>query len=350
MQAPELWPERRGRQALACAGLSLVAAHVLLVIALRRETPLLDSPHLRQAVRIIQEARGASPRRATAASFGSSRTQDGFNPAVFMDHLQQRQGVAVEAYNLAHVGSGALRSWVLFHRLVDRDGLPDVLYVELVPLLSNGPGDGNGLSEHLETHWLYPREQEELRRRGWLPPPAEDFWTHWITTPWYGSRSPLLRHVAPRWLDTIAETVRDADDRGWYSHEVKTYPSPEWERRLEDLRRQFQPGLQDFRPNPAVSAALHELLAECERHGVRAVLVLMPEGPRFRSFYSPAAAASLEAFARHLAAEHHAELVNARAWLDDEGLFSDSHHLRCDGAALFTQRLADETAHLLPRW
>ena len=117
---------------------------------------------------------------------------------------------------------------------------------------------------------------------------------------------------------------------------------------MEEIRQIYEPGLQDFQPNAAAAAALRETLKECSRQGVHVILVIAPEGPRFRSFYGPTTWTKLEAFLTSLAQEYGTTLINGRTWINDESLFMDSHHVLCAGATLFSERLARRSAAPAP--
>ena len=72
------------------------------------------------------------------------------------------------------------------------------------------------------------------------------------------------------------------------------------------------------------------------------MLVLMPEGPTFRGWYSPETWQAVQQWLAQLSQKYDAPLVNAREWIDDEDKFQDSHHLLASGARIFTERLARE--------
>jgi hypothetical protein len=71
------------------------------------------------------------------------------------------------------------------------------------------------------------------------------------------------------------------------------------------------------------------------------VLVLMPEGSEFRSWYPPSELPQIESFLGALQREYQVPLVDARTWIADDD-FADSHHLLLPGAAQFTKRLGQE--------
>ena len=87
--------------------------------------------------------------------------------------------------------------------------------------------------------------------------------------------------------------------------------------------------------------AMRELLAHLRREGIPAVVVLMPEGSVFRSWYGPKARAATAELIEVAEAETGRPVVDARAWLPDEA-FADGHHVRDVAAPAFSARMARE--------
>ena len=87
--------------------------------------------------------------------------------------------------------------------------------------------------------------------------------------------------------------------------------------------------------------ALRELLNLCREQDIPAVLVLLPEGNEFRSWYSDSAWSQIEDFLAELHHEFGVDVVNARDWLRDEE-FIDAHHEFPEGGTRFSERLARE--------
>ena len=74
-------------------------------------------------------------------------------------------------------------------------------------------------------------------------------------------------------------------------------------------------------------------------------LVLMPEGPAFRTFYPADAWRQIRGFVDTLKGEYGIPIVNARDWMAEED-FLDSHHLLPSAATVFSERLGQ--AGILP--
>jgi hypothetical protein len=87
--------------------------------------------------------------------------------------------------------------------------------------------------------------------------------------------------------------------------------------------------------------AWRDLLGLCRREGIPTALVVMPEGPVFRSWYPPRTWALVREFLDDLGREYRVGVIDARDWMAEED-FIDSHHLLPQAAELFSARLGHE--------
>jgi hypothetical protein len=97
--------------------------------------------------------------------------------------------------------------------------------------------------------------------------------------------------------------------------------------------------LRAFRVSPPADRATRELLAVCRREGIRAVLVLMPEGSVMRGWYAPGGRDAAGRYCAAVGAAFGVPVVDARDWLADAD-FYDYHHVLRRGAEAYTDRLA----------
>src|SRR5262249_45118733 len=94
--------------------------------------------------------------------------------------------------------------------------------------------------------------------------------------------------------------------------------------------------------------AMRDMLKLCRRKKIAVVLVALPEGPDFRSWYSPAARSKWRGVLDGLRQEFGVPVVDAREWsLEDD--FADGFHLNWNGAAAFTRRLGRDVIEPLLR-
>ena len=103
----------------------------------------------------------------------------------------------------------------------------------------------------------------------------------------------------------------------------------------------FHSAFGEFRLAERPARALADVLALCRREGIPVALLLMPEGPAFRAWYTPSMHAGLDAYLHDLSEQWGAPLIDARDWLGSDAFF-DAHHLLPRGAAAFTERFRRE--------
>ena len=112
-------------------------------------------------------------------------------------------------------------------------------------------------------------------------------------------------------------------------------------RRVDFARREYAPALREINPDGSAGRALRELLASCREARVPVALVLMPEGPTFRSWYPAGTLPTFRRWLEQVCPEYGAGFVDAEEWIGEDD-FLDSHHLLRRGAERFTERLGRE--------
>src|SRR5262249_50078609 len=130
------------------------------------------------------------------------------------------------------------------------------------------------------------------------------------------------------------------DRTGWMTRRESLSPA-EYRFALDYARREVTPVLRQFRLSAVPDRALREMLDLCRRERIAPVLVLMPEGTDYQSWYPPAVRAAIDTYVTRLSREYDVPLVDARSWVAD-AYFADSHHLLTRGADTFTERLGRE--------
>ena len=272
---------------------------------------------------------------------GSSRTLNALRGAEVEPELAQVRGRPVILYNLGIPGAGPTTHLMVLNRLRERKIRPDLLLVEVLPLYlgektaETPPG--------VPAEWLAARDIDCLDRHGLLTEHVQESRLRALAAPWYTHRMAIVSAFAPRLLPGALrqDWAWRCDQSGWMPIPDRD-PTPAMRRdAVESARKGYEPGLRDFTLGGRSCQALRQLLAECQRDGVRTALVLMPEGPIFQSWYAPATTAQVNDFLSELSAEFGCAVVNARDWVPEEA-FSDSHHALRRGGVAFTKRLAQE--------
>jgi hypothetical protein len=326
-----------GLFALANAGLSL-----LLSTRLQSLGDAFHAPRLACLRRRVVHAR---PRPCTVLMLGSSQTHYGLRAGALEQRLTRQSGGPVVAYNLGKPGGGPLMSLYTWGRLRREGIIPDLLLLEVVPFMY---GDALPVDEIDEAR--LPITALSLLDQSFLdsynPERAAHLRQDRLTLrlfPWLGYRRMLLNDTLP-WL--LQRPLRDeplpivnesGDGPGWQL-------SASRERRREAAlynARNFSAGFQGAMPGERQASAARQLLRECRQHGVRVVVILMPEPELFRTCWPADKVAALESFLRSTAAEYGAEVADARRWLTDDD-FADGLHMFPDAAERFTERLGRE--------
>jgi hypothetical protein len=152
-----------------------------------------------------------------------------------------------------------------------------------------------------------------------------------------------MTQIAPTFLELMRRQDHFAgvDQAGWLPmargpHDVAKAQAKDY----------FGGMLARFRLSSPLLAALRETIELAQEEGIPAALVLMPEGPRFRSWYPPGTWEQIEQALRRLVGECGVPLVDLRDCVPEED-FCDSHHPYPEGATRLTRRLAVEIEPLL---
>ena len=254
-----------------------------------------------------------------------------------MAQTVNRQAVV---YNLGINRSGPLSQTIFLRRLLDRGVRPDLVVLEVTPLVFDYSELPVLPADHLE------RADLALLQPHTDNPHLRSEWRQAFCVPVYGNRLSMLNYLAQFLVPFDDRLILwpDIDDHGWQRKEV---PTAEQRRETDErVRAIMQPRLARFAATDASLRAFADLLAFIRGRHVPVVLVLMPEGALLRSFYPAEEYAKLRARLSALAQAYDMPLIDARDWLSEEQ-FTDSYHPNCVGARTLTERLGREI--VLPR-
>ena len=346
LNMPVAGPGRMGMRRSAIAVVSGFGAFVALQLGLAAVLEM-SLPDIRDPIYVarlagVQKSLRAKPMKPyTVVMIGSSRVLQGFRirkdqEKVWSDAI----GHPVAAFNFGISGTSSLTELLNWGRLRRARVRPDLLLVEVLPpLLSEQfpPGDYseallpvNRLSwEDLRLVERYAGNTRASLRRDWLA-----FWP----MPWYSDRLGLTSFVAPGLLPPACR-VNPEEISG-------PVPPKQRLRATQIASDDYHSRFGVFHLGGPQCQALRELLVSCRTERVSVALVLMPEGPTFRSWYPPGTWETINDWLTQVSCEYDAPLINAREWINDEEDFLDSHHLLRSGGDKFTERLARD--YILP--
>jgi hypothetical protein len=283
---------------------------------------------------------------ALVVQVGSSRTVFGLRGQEAEPWLARRLGRPVVLFNMGFYGSGSINNLLTVNRLFEQGIRPDLLLLEVLPV---------NLGEHLRTYQLdevrlpaHPLTPAEVRLLSRYAPDDRDVEAEWLSgllVPGHTHRLSLLSSFVPGLLKAgiRQDEFASMDDSGWVpAHRVGAAASA----RALAQAKVATDWPAHVRIWPAALEAIRATLALARREGVPAALVLMPEGPLYRSWYEPVVWERIEAALDELARDCGVPLLSCREVVAEEG-FLDSHHLLPEGAAAFTRHLACRIEPLL---
>lgn len=282
----------------------------------------------------------ANPGRPLVLVLGSSHAGLGFRPGVLglRGHGEDPPPLV---YNFALTGSGAGTELLCLHRLLEEGIRPKLCLIEVCLALLNR----EELSEEVcptgaVLDWADLPIIRRFASHPWRP------YSRWLEArlvPWYTNRFHLLSRFMPSWVnqdDGPDRHWRKLDPEGWLAlYQTATSES----RRLGAERESaaYEAQFEHFRITDRANRALRDALALCQSQGTEVILILMPEGGEFRSWYTPEARQLGRSYLAQLAEEFAVPVIDARAWMADAD-FCDSHHLLAGAATAFSKRFGRE--------
>lgn len=323
-----------------------IVLQLALAIGIERWFPALRDPEVGPKItRLRQCMADASSKPFTVVMLGSSRTNLGFKADALERLLTAAHGRPTVVFNFGVNGAGPLVELMNLHRIL-ADGIrPDLLLVEVMPPFLAGQVPLYELwEESVPTDRLAWGDLPLIER--YAQPVRSGLYNKWWSTtvvPWYSRRFRILSQLAPHLLPhgVQTESPRGMDPSGWVDHDWGPRTAERRKTALDWTHNQFNHFLQGYRLGGPACEGLRELLETCRREQIPTALVLMPEGPNFRSWYSSEAWQQVESFLSTLSLEFGTPVVSARDWIGEEN-FADSQHLLPEAAEAFTERLGRE--------
>jgi len=343
---------RRARATIFCSLTGFALLQLALAVSIELWSPQFRDPYYGQRINLLRRRNvTVAPRPFTVLMLGTSRTRNGLLGKTLERQLGQVQSRPVVVFNFGQDSAGPMTELVNLKRLLADGARPDLLLIEVWPPLLCEQEAFDEVGElRLPAHRLRPDDlplvehyakplRSNLRREWWQA----------TLVPWYGHRLKIFSCVAPLLISRQSryEGIDHLDDTcsfdyDWAKSHVGRDPDGEkYAAALERARSAYGPILADFRLGEPHCEALNELLTLCRESNIATALVMMPEGPEFRSWYRPDDWSMLENYLGTISRTYRMPLINCRTWIAEND-FLDSHHLRIDGAAEFTRRLGTE--------
>ena len=332
---------RRASRSLLWGLVAFAGLQLVLAFAVERRLPEVRDPEYADKLKRLRTCLAQAPGHPLVLMLGSSRTFEGFQ-ATRLSKAPELAGTV--AFNFGLTGCCSFLELVCLHRLLDSGFRPDLLLLEVLPASLN-----QARSVPLEEDWVDGsrlKTSEVATLEAYHSEPAR-LLRHWcrsrgVPCAWNGAE--LQQHFGldlrqPR----AARKPDEIDSHGWRCGFQDGVTAENRRHQIDFTRWQYGRVFGDFHLALGPARALRDVLNCCRKEQIKTMLVLMPEGPAFRSWYTLSMRAGLDCFLQSLKNEYDLPLIDARAWLDEEESFRDSHHLLPSGASRFTDRLAIET-------
>ncbi len=326
--------QRRRRNDLLWYLVGFVALQLALGVAVDQLWPAVRDPDYADLEQIVLARQAEACGRPLALALGSSRTQ----MALDAGSLSQSGAEGPLLVNCGLPGTGPVMQQVALRRLLLAGARPRRVYLEVIPM-GISTADGAPIEECRSFQHRYDAA-EVARVWGYS---SRRFW---LGFNWGGARLVACARHRGELRDALRVDVLrvrpprpfSRDRHGWVTG--AEIPPADAKRQTALTLREYGAAL----AQPAVAAgpvrAIRDLACLCREKGIDLVLLVPPENSAFRA-YHPAAAEAQMAAVRSLAGECGAALIDARAWVGDDGFF-DGHHLHARGARQFTERFAQE--------
>lgn len=334
---------RQARRVFLWALGSFVFLQAGMAVGIERWFPEFRDPlYVFKARRLHQRTVEDPTKPLSVVLLGSSRTVFGFKAGMLEKPLSDAAGRSVVAFNFGVTGAGPVTSLMMLRRLLAEGIRPDVLVQEVLPPLLNGSKRVAEV-DRLNPDRLWYRELSLVEHYGRSHRELHEDWWLSCLVPWYEHRFAIMSRAVPAYLPwrLRLDWFQAIDASGWVNSPAGFASEDHRALATERTRQEYAAYLNEFQVGGPPCEALSEELELCRREGIRVVLLLMPEGSAFRSWYGEANWRQVESFLTGLCVKYNVPLIDARCWIADDQ-FSDSHHLLATGAADFTDRLGRE--------
>jgi hypothetical protein len=256
--------------------------------------PLFADKAARLADRIEAHTENGRP-PLTILMIGSSRTSNALRGADLEATLAAALNRQVVAFNFGVPSSGPVTQLLHLRRLLASGLRPDLVLFEIMPPLLAGQ-----VPQPIEHHFyapdrLLPGEADFVIAHGY----PDDFrWRSLVSSlvPIYGCRLPILGRYLPAWSpwNMRSDSSRNCDETGWMRPVYDSVTPEQYRRGVDWARAEYSELLRTLMLQGPATTAVVESIELCRAAHLPIALILLPEGPDFRSMYDARASAELE--------------------------------------------------------
>jgi hypothetical protein len=304
--------------------------------------PWLRQPEYVRQVQRLEALQARSPHRdLTVIALGTSRTENDLQGSEAEAVLEHALGHPFTFCNFGRAGATPFTELLTLKRLLADGHRPDLLLIEVLPAELDASYELVDTSElYLPTVTARASELSLLASYGDSRRDSSlDWYLQWLC-PFHTYRKTILTE-APG-LSRRCPPPPAVDAWGWFPLWPENYPATVVQALENATRRHYAHHLKLLEPGGKPVELLRMLLDLCRREHIPTAIVLMPEGPSFRSMYGPGKLEHIRAFLAGLSQQFNIPVIDALEWLDNDKVYLDWHHLLEKGAESFTRRLAGE--------
>jgi hypothetical protein len=341
---PRATPRRVGRDAIVWALASFGGLQFLLCMTIDVWEPALRDPEFARKLALLRQRLAESNGEGLVVALGTSRTAFGICGGL-TKHPEVDEDRPRLVFNYGVVGGGPLYELVFLRRLLSDGICPELILIEVHPPLLNAV-DGLRVALSPDAIRCDAGDLRVQLRHVDRPGPLALQWLRLRLAPCHWYRHAMLSRAAPSWVTADPELAMQGFNRpdgfGWAASPWGLPTDTERRRRSVWTFDAYAPAVANFAVSREADGALREMLEVCDRAGIGAALILMPEESTYRRLFSQRTKERTETYLDQLCAEFRVPLIDARGWCDDED-FCDGQHLVAAGAERFTAQLDTRT-------
>jgi hypothetical protein len=328
---------RHARRAIVIAVVLFVGSQVALRVWIDTNKREYRDPIFEPRYRILEQQRAEKPASAATVIFlGSSTTLNGMRADLAEEKLTTELDRPIVSVNLGTLGGGPFTNLVHLKRLVRRGIRPDLLVMELNPIVYDdiAPND----VPRLPPECLERQDLDVVKEYSNDKSVDKQFWESFLF-PVRGHRLAILSQAARIMVPYVdlLEPVENVDAHGYRPNRKVTDPNKI--RDTKETREAMRPRLQNYHVNEQRIRALRELADLAEANHIPTLFYTFPVRPSLRPMYGPGLQTLLGEW-RAIAEEHHFPMIDGIKWIDEDK-FSDNFHLDHDGATQLTEMLLE---------
>lgn len=277
---------------------------------------------------------------------GSSRSELGLNAPLMENKIIEQLKHPFVAINFSTMACAQETQLLYWERILRDYKAPSMVIIEVLPAYLNRKIGEPGC-EFNEIVWptekFFYKDLELIEKYASnIRPNIKSEWLQLSMMAFYKNRSSILNSIAPSLVPKKFVTdLNHIDKHGQLITGIENLSEEQKIKALEITRAQYFNNVQTMDLDSSRTQALRTLLESCRKNKVAAAMLIMPEGPEFRSWYGPGVITQIENHLFALSKEFGVKFFNTHNWMKEFD-FKDSHHMFEKSSLQFTRRFTNE--------